>query len=65
MTDSERRQACPDSTANTHSAAVDALKAMLQPCAGQERPRMRDLAKRLGLNAGYLSQIVHGKRAPV
>lgn len=62
--DSHIEQAWPDSSANSHSAAIEALKAMLQPCEDGSRVRMRDLAKRLKLNAGYISQIISGKRAP-
>jgi hypothetical protein len=61
--DSASDQACADSSANSHSAAIEALKT-LQPSAAGERVRMRDLAKRLNLNAGYISQIISGRRAP-
>jgi hypothetical protein len=40
------------------------LNEYLCPSSGAKGLKMRVLAKRIGLNAGYLSQIVRGKRAP-
>lgn len=64
MTDSGSRQGYAVSCANTHAAAIDAIKAMREPSGDAKPVKLRDLAKRLGLNAGYLSQILSGKRAP-
>lgn len=57
-------QAHPVSTANTHDTVIEMLKAMLEPLPGEKRPKLRDVAKRLGLNPGYVSQVVRGKRTP-
>ena len=57
-------QTSPVCTANRHAVALETLRESLCPSSGEQGLKLRVLAKRLGVSAGYLSQIIHGKRVP-
>jgi hypothetical protein len=64
MSDSRSEQTHPVCTANRHMAALEMLRGSLCPHGGTKPLKLRELAKRLNLNPGYLSQVLRGKRAP-